>query len=165
MKTVLLSKEKIKKLKIEIRYNIVFGCLATLIYIISIVLLAVFMNRTNYQTFSLIIAILTAIFAGVLLYLIRLNILQKHYYIKIINRCLINDLDKRIGVFTKKEKTIFIYHNMYVNKYIFRSNNKDYDIYFAINSNLNIEFEKQYVIEELNTYLVTFEEIKDEKDN
>ena len=163
MRTQLLSKELILKLKKEVRNNIVFCVLSSLLYIISLVLICVFMNRSNYKILSLIIALLTALLIGVLLFLIRINILQKKYYINIINRCLINDLDKKIGVFTKKEKAIFAYHNLYVNKYIFRSNNKDYDLYINIDTPLNIEFEKQYEIEELNEYLVSFKDVEDEE--
>ena len=94
MRTQLLSKELVLKLKKEVRNNIVFCILSSLLYIISLVLICVFMNRSNYQILSLIIALLTALLIGVLLFLIRINILQKKYYINIINRCLINDLDK-----------------------------------------------------------------------
>ena len=163
MRTQLLSKELILKLKKEVRNNMVFCILSSLLYIISLVLICVFMNRSNYKILSLIIALLTALLIGVLLFLIRINILQKKYYINIINRCLINDLDKKIGVFTKKDKTIYVYHNLYVNKYIFRSNNKDYDLYINIDTPLNIEFEKQYEIEELNEYLVSFKDVEDEE--
>ena len=68
-------------------------------------------------------------------------------------------------VFTKKDKAISVYHNLYVNKYIFRSNNKDYDLYINIDTPLNIEFEKQYEIEELNEYLVSFKDVEDEEKN
>ena len=163
MRTQLLSKELILKLKKEVRNNIVFCILSSLLYIISLVLICVFMNRSNYKILSLIIALLTALLIGILLFLIRINILQKKYYINIINRCLINDLDKKIGVFTKKDKGIYVYHNLYVNKYIFRSNNKDYDLYINIDTPLNIEFEKQYEIEELNEYLVSFKDVEDEE--
>lgn len=163
MRTQLLSKELVLKLKKEVRNNIVFCILSSLLYIISLVLICVFMNRSNYKILSLIIALLTALLIGVLLFLIRINILQKKYYINIINRCLINDLDKKIGVFTKKDKALSVYHNLYVNKYIFRSNNKDYDLYINIDTPLNIEFEKQYEIEELNEYLVSFKDVEDEE--
>ena len=163
MKTQLLSKELVLKLKKEVRNNIVFCILSSLLYIMSLILICVFMNRSNYKILSLIIALLTALLIGVLLFLIRINILQKKYYINIINRCLINDLDKEIGVFIKKDKAISVYHNLYVNKYIFRSNNKDYDLYINIDTPLNIEFEKQYEIEELNEYLVSFKDVEDEE--
>ena len=165
MRTQLLSKELVLKLKKEVRNNIVFCILNSLLYIISLVLICVYMNRSNFKILSLIIALLTALLIGVLLFLIRINILQKKYYINIINRCLINDLYKKISVFTKKDKAISVYHNLYVNKYIFRSNNKDYELYFIIDTPLNIEFEKQYEIEELNEYLVSFKDVEDEEKN
>ena len=48
---------------------------------------------------------------------------------------------------------------------LFRSNNKDYDLYINIDTPLNIEFEKQYEIEELNEYLVSFKDVEDEEKN
>ena len=43
--------------------------------------------------------------------------------------------------------------------------NKDYELYFIIDTPLNIEFEKQYEIEELNEYLVSFKDVEDEEKN
>ena len=68
MRTQLLSKELVLKLKKEVRNNIVFCILSSLLYIISIVLICVFMNRSNYKILSLIIALLTALLIGILLF-------------------------------------------------------------------------------------------------
>ena len=74
MKHIVLDKTNADLLTKKIRNNVIYIIVSSLVYVLLMTLLFVFDNRSLFTYFSLIMALLTAIYVGFLLYFLRANI-------------------------------------------------------------------------------------------
>lgn len=166
MKHIVLDKTTGELLTKKIKENIIYIVISTLVYLLLMTLLFVFDNRSLFTYFSLIMALLTAIYVGFVLYFIRTNISKYKKYRTIVYKSVLNDKEKYIGKVVEISDTAYSVEGLLTTKYKIEIGMNKYIFLYIEVSNLNkLIKDKQYKFDTFQNFIVEYKEIENEQEN
>lgn len=166
MKHVVLDKTSADLLSKKNKNNVIYIIVSTLIYVLIMALLFIFDNRALFTYFSLIMALLTAIYVGFVLYFYRANISKYKKYQSLIYKSLINEKEKYKGKVVEIDPKPFSVEGLLTNKYKIEIGFNSYVFLYIEVSNLNtLSFGKTYEFNTYQNFIVDYEEVENEQEN
>ena len=154
MKHIVLDKTTADLLTKKIKNNFIYITISTLVYLLIMVLLFVFDNRSLFTYFSLIMAFLSA------------NIAKYKQYRTIIYKAILNEKEKYEGKIVEIDENPYSVEGLLTTKYkVEIGMNKYVFLYIEVSNPNRLIKDKQYSFNSFQNFIVEYEEVEDEKEN
>ncbi len=166
MKHIVLDKTTADLLTKKIKNNFIYITISTLVYLLIMVLLFIFDNRSLFTYFSLIMAFLSALYVGLMLYFLRANIAKYKQYRTIIYKAILNVKEKYEGKIVEIDENPYSVEGLLTTKYkVEIGMNKYVFLYIEVSNPNRLIKDKKYSFNSFQNFIVEYEEVEDEKEN
>lgn len=166
MKHIVLDKTSADLLTKKIRNNVIYIIVSSFVYVLLMTLLFVFDNRSLFTYFSLIMALLTTIYVGFLLYFLRANISKYKKYRTLIYKSILNEKEKYVGKVVEIEPKPYSVEGLLTTKYkIEVAFNKYVFLYIEVSNINSLSYGKEYEFDTFQNFIVEYKEKENEQES